>query len=122
MPGCWFGGTNFRIGVETTVNYGVFFDTAATITVGDRCDIGMHVMLCTSTHGPGDGNRRAGPAVGEPIMVGSGVWIGARAIVLPGVTIGDGCVIAAGAVVTSDCEPHHLYAGVPATRKTRLPA
>jgi maltose O-acetyltransferase len=44
------------------------------------------------------------------------VWMGARVTVLPGVTVGDGCVIAAGAVVTKDCEPGGVYAGLPARR------
>lgn len=51
-----------------------------------------------------------------PIAVGDGVWIGARSVILPGATIGDGAVIAAGAVVTGNVEPNALYGGVPAKR------
>ncbi|MCD9154519.1 acyltransferase [Aeromicrobium duanguangcaii] len=121
MPGCWFGGTDVHIGDGTTVNYGVFFDTAAPITIGERCDIGMEAMLCTSTHEKGGPDRRAGKAGGAPIVIEDGVWIGTRALIMPGVRVGSGCIIAAGAVVTSDCEPHRVYAGVPATAKSSLP-
>jgi maltose O-acetyltransferase len=50
------------------------------------------------------------------VRIGDRCWIGARATILPGVSIGDGTVVAAGAVVTKDCEPDALYAGVPARR------
>ncbi len=115
-PGCWFGGRRITIGRDSTVNYGVFLDNAAPITIGERCDIGMQVMLCTGTHSIGEPLRRAGAATAAPIVLGSGVWIGARAVVLPGVQIGDGCVIGAGALVVVDCAPHGVYVGVPARR------
>lgn len=114
MPGCWFGGTSLSIGRDSTVNYGVFFDTSAPISIGERCDIGMQVMFCTGTHRIGEVGRRAGTSVSQPIRIGSGTWIGTRAVILPGVTVGQGCVIAAGAVVTRDCADNTVYAGVPA--------
>ena len=113
-PHCWFGGTALAIGSGTTVNYGVFFDTAGPITIGERCDIGMQVMLCTSSHLVGPYARRAGAATAAAITISDGSWIGTRAIILPGVTIGTGCIIAAGSVVTKDCMPNRLYAGTPA--------
>lgn len=116
MPGGWYGGTKVTIGRDSTINYGVFFDSSAQVTIGRRCDIGMQVMFCTGTHKIGGPNRRAGDSLPAPISVGEGTWIGARAIVLPGVKIGDGCIIGAGAVVAADCEPHGVYAGVPARR------
>ncbi|GEA89832.1 acyltransferase [Cellulomonas cellasea] len=119
-PGCWFGGRRITIGRDSTVNYGVFFDNSARITIGERCDIGMLVMLCTGTHTLGDAGRRAGAATAAPIELGPGVWVGARAVVLPGVHIGAGCVIGAGAVVAKDCPPHGLYVGVPARRVREL--
>lgn len=115
-PGCWFGGTDITIGRGTTVNYGVFLDNAARITIGERCDIGMQVMICTGTHRPGDVSRRAGAATAAPVVIGSGAWIGTRATLLPGVRVGEGCVIGAGAVVAEDCAAHGLYVGVPARR------
>lgn len=119
-PGCFFGSPRVRIGPGTSINRGCFFDSLAMIEVGRDCGIGMQVMLCTSTHVPGGPGRRRGLPVGEPIRIGDGCWLGARVTVLPGVTIADGCVIAAGAVVTKDCAPNGLYAGVPARRIKEL--
>jgi len=113
-PNVWFGNRNISIGSGTFVNYRCVFNTAGGIIIGDNCDIAMDVSFVTSTHEMGGPKRRAGSPASAPIHVGNGVWIGARAIILPGVTIGDGAVIAAGSVVTRDCQPNNLYAGVPA--------
>jgi acetyltransferase-like isoleucine patch superfamily enzyme len=72
--------------------------------------------MTTSYHEIGASQRRQGAIEQQPIRVGAGTWIGTRAVVLPGVTIGPGCVIAAGAVVTKDCEANGLYMGLPAVR------
>jgi maltose O-acetyltransferase len=114
--GCWFGGRDVEIGRGTFVNFGCVFDNLAPVRIGARCDIGMEAMFVTSTHAAGGPERRAGAVGGKPVAVGDGCWIGARVMVMPGVTVGDGCVLAAGAIVTRDCEPHGLYAGVPAQR------
>ena len=120
QPGCFFFGNDIAIGADTWINHRCYFDTRARIEIGRSCDLGMEVMLCTSTHQPGTSQRRAGRFVAEPIVVGDGVWIGTRAMLLPGVTVGDGCVVAAGAVVARDCEANGLYAGVPARRVKEL--
>lgn len=123
FPLCFLSNTNITIdtniitiGPDTFVNSKCFFDNCATITIGADVSLAMEVMLCTSSHRIGAADRRAGVLVEAPIVIGDGCWLGARVTVLPGVTIGDGCVIAAGAVVTVDCEPNGLYAGVPARR------
>jgi maltose O-acetyltransferase len=121
QSGCWFGGRKVTIGRDAFVNHGVVFDNLADITIGAGARVGLQVMLCTSTHEPGDRQQRAGLTVGRPIVIGPGVWIGTRAVILPGVTVGEGCVIAAGAVVTRNCEPSGTYAGVPAKRVSDLP-
>jgi acetyltransferase-like isoleucine patch superfamily enzyme len=118
--GCWFYGAGVAIGAATWVNHGCYFDARGPIEIGARCDLGMQVMLCTSSHAPGDRSRRAGSYRTAPVRVGDGCWLGTRAVVLPGVTIGEGCVVAAGAVVTRDCAPHGFYAGVPARRVREL--
>jgi maltose O-acetyltransferase len=101
----------------TFVNQRCFFENNhGTITVGENCSVGMEVMFWTGKHAMGPAHRRAGPLKEASIRVGNGCWIGMRAVVLGGVTIGDGCVIAAGAVVTRDCEPDGMYAGIPARR------
>ena len=114
-PAGFFGGTNIKIGASY-LNRGVFIDNTAGVQIGDRCSIGMETLIVTSGHQIGDHCRRAGPSVPGPVVIQDGCWLGARVLVMPGVTIGAGCVIAGGALVTADCEPDGLYAGIPARR------
>jgi maltose O-acetyltransferase len=103
------------------INEGCSFDNLERVTIGDRVHVGPEVLFGTSSHEMGCSKARAGDVFLAPLVVGSGCWIGARAVILPGVTIGEGCVVGAGAVVTKDCLPHGLYAGVPARRVRDLP-
>ncbi|TAM70043.1 MAG: acyltransferase [Microbacteriaceae bacterium] len=120
-PSCYLGAVRgLTVGARSFINYGCFFDLAAETTIGSDCSIGYRVMFVTASHDPGDAHRRAGAATSAPIAVGDGTWLGARVVVLPGVTIGPGCVIAAGSVVVADCEPNALYAGSPAKWKRDL--
>jgi len=112
----FFGGRQLTVGPQTLINYGCFFDLGAATTIGARCSLGYQVMVLTCTHEPGSADARAGTAVARPVVIEDGCWIGARATILPGVTVGRGCVVAAGSVVTTSCEPHGLYAGAPARR------
>ena len=114
--GCFFFGANVKLGDYAVVNHGCYFDSKDWITIGPRCAVAMGVMLFTSNHELGDEFRRWSTYRTAPIEVGAGSWLGARALVLPGVTIGESCIVAAGAVVTKDLEPNGLYAGVPAKR------
>jgi len=113
-PRCFFGGTQVSIGSGTFVSYECFFDASAFISIGKKCAIANGVHFITSYHTIGGPEARAGERLALPIHVGDGCWIGSRVTVLPGVSIGNGCVIGAGAVVRSDCETNCLYAGVPA--------
>lgn len=117
-PGVWFGGPRVTIGRGTFVSYGCLFDAAARIEIGRNCDVAMRVAFVTGSHEMGTHSRRAGKSTARPIFIGDGCWIGARAMILPGVSVGAGTVIAAGSVVAADCEPNGLYGGVPA-RKIR---
>jgi maltose O-acetyltransferase len=119
---CYFSATNITIGPESFVNAKCFFDNFDAITIGARTHLAMEVTLCTSSHELGPSTQRAGAHTPGAIRIGDGCWLGVRATVLPGVSIGDGCVIAAGALVTSDCEPNGIYAGVPARRIRDLDA
>jgi acetyltransferase-like isoleucine patch superfamily enzyme len=103
-----------RIGDDCFINDGCRFDTSAPITIDDGAYLGHDVALLTSTHELGPPDRRAGRFSCERIHVGRGAWIGARAVVLPGVTIGDGAVVAAGAVVTASVRANVVVGGVPA--------
>lgn len=121
-PDCFLGSsTGLSVGARTFINYGCFFDLNADTVIGEGCSIGYQVLFVTAGHEIGPEDRRAGDETARPIVVGDGSWIGARVTILPGVRIGEGCVIAAGSVVTSDCEAHYVYAGVPAVRKRALP-
>jgi len=111
-----FKSSNIDIGDRVYVNEGCVFDNLAQVTIGDFVHIGPEVLVGTTSHEIGPSSCRAGPTQLAPVCIGAGSWIGARAIVLPGVSVGEGCVIAAGAVVTRDCRPNGLYAGVPARR------
>lgn len=116
LPGCYFFSSDISIGANTWINHRCYFDTRAPIEIGDGCDIAMEVMFCTSTHDYGPPTKRAGKATTAPIRIEDGCWIGTRAVILPGVTVGRGCIIAGGAVVRENCASNGLYAGVPARR------
>ena len=119
---CYFSGNRVTIGERSFVNGGCYFENHGAITIGCGVSLGMEVMLCASTHELGGPDQRAGKPIGLPIRIEDGCWIGTRAVILPGVTIGAGCVVAAGAVVSRDCAPHGLYAGTPARRVKDLPS
>lgn len=82
-----------------------------TITIGTKVAISREAFLCTASHDVGIPSR---PLITAPIKICDGVWIGARAIIMPGVTIGEGAVVAAGAVVTRDVAPWTIVGGCPA--------
>ncbi|MFD7007654.1 acyltransferase [Rhodococcus jostii] len=115
-PGVWFGSRRVSIGAGTFINYDCMFNTAAQISIGSNCDIGMGALFITGSHEMNHHTRRAGAAIASPIIVSDGVWIGARVTILPGTVIGRGAVIGAGAVVRGEVEPNAVYAGVPATK------
>jgi maltose O-acetyltransferase len=102
------------LGDEVFINAGCCFDLTEPITLEDRVQLGFQVTLITGGHEIGTHESRAGNHLARPIRIQSGAWIGARAVLLPGVTIGAGAVVAAGAVVTRDVPPDTLVAGVPA--------
>lgn len=117
-----FWNTNVTIGAGFYINRGVTFEGKAAVTLGMKVAVGPEVMILTSTHDIGPTQWRAGNGVPrfQAVSVGDGSWIGARATLMPGVTIGRGCVIAAGSVVRSDCPDNTLWAGVPAILKREL--
>ena len=113
---CFFENADIRIGRGTFINNGCIFANSSAIEIGENCSLAYEVMLCTATHEIGTIHKRAGKATSGTIKIGNGCWIGTRATILAGVTIGDGCIIAAGSVVVKDCDANGLYAGVPARR------
>nr|WP_243692494.1 acyltransferase [Curtobacterium sp. PhB146] len=108
------GRATLTVGEKTFLNEGIYLDLSERITIGKECAIGHEVLFTTASHQLANSTRRAGAAAVQPILVGDGTWIGSRATILPGVRIGSGCVVGAGAVVTSDVPDNSVYAGVPA--------
>lgn len=111
-------GKNIHLGRDVFVNAGCKFQDQGGIYLGDRVLVGQNVVLATLNHGMDPARR--GDLIPAPIRIGNDVWIGANATVLPGVTIGDGAVVAAGAVVTRDVEPLTVVGGVPARPLKRI--
>lgn len=105
-------GKNLTIGKHVFLNSGCKFQDQGGITIGDGAQIGHNVVLATLNHSLNPANRK--DVIPAPIHIGRDVWIGANAVILPGVTIGDGAVIAAGAVVTKDVPENTVAGGVPA--------
>lgn len=109
-------GPRFEAGHDTFIHREFMVQGPGHVQIGRFVSIGPRCLLATITHDYGLPERRGGPTITRPIVIGDGCWLGAGVIVLGGVTIGSGCVIAAGAVVVRDCTPNGLYAGVPARR------
>ncbi|MCW5831118.1 MAG: sugar O-acetyltransferase [Labilithrix sp.] len=106
-------GVNIRVGKNVFINQCCHLMDIGGIDIGDDVMIGPKVNLITSYHPVEPAARRA-RALAKPIVLERNVWISAAATVLAGVTIGEGSVVAAGAVVTHDVPPNRLVAGVPA--------
>jgi acetyltransferase-like isoleucine patch superfamily enzyme len=108
--------SNLVIGQGCTIDAECVFDLADRITIGDRVTISPGVMILTSTHELDIREHRAGPLQLAPVNIGDGVWLGARSIILPGVTVGAGAVVNPGAVVNKDVAPQTRVGGAPAVQ------
>ncbi|MDH7568506.1 MAG: acyltransferase [Armatimonadota bacterium] len=104
-------GTNIRIGAHTAIGRRTYLDGRAGITIGDNVSISPDVQILTAQHDMDDPDFAN---VLAPVVIEDYVWIGTRAMILPGVRVGYGAVVAAGAVVTKDVPPMTVVAGVPA--------
>lgn len=118
---CHGSDTRLHIGYGVSTVNTLFNVSSGEITVGDRCVFGHNCMVLTGRHEFVDGQRRwlatgqgDAPAEGFDITIGRGCWIASGAIITGGVTIGDNVIVAAGAVVTRDVPSGCLVAGVPA--------
>lgn len=105
-------GKNITIGKNVFLNTSCTFQDRGGITLGDGTQIGPNVVLCTLNHGIAPEERHI--TYPSPIVIGKNVWIGAHATLIPGVTVGNNAIIAAGAVVTKDVPANAIVAGVPA--------
>jgi maltose O-acetyltransferase len=107
-------GTNIRLGEGVFLNFNCVILDVVEVTIGDRTQIGPAVQIYAADHPRDAETRRAGLEFGRPVRIGSDVWIGGGAIILPGVTIGDAAVIGAGSVVTRDVGAGATVIGNPA--------
>ena len=105
-------GKNTRVGKGVFINFGCTFLDQGGITIGDGVFIAPDVKILTEGH-PEEPSRRH-TLLTKPVVIGDRVWIGAGATILPGVTIGENAIVAAGAVVSRDVEPDTIVGGVPA--------
>ena len=101
-------GNHTRIGLHNTI--------IGPVKIGNNVNLAQGITVTALNHNFSDSNKRIDEqgVSTNPVTIEDDVWIGANAVVLPGVTIGNHCVVAAGAVVTKDVPPHSLVAGVPA--------
>jgi acetyltransferase-like isoleucine patch superfamily enzyme len=114
-------GGAISLGRHVRINAGTMLVSYAGIVVGDHCLIGEYVSIRDADHGTAPGSlMRVQPHISAPIRIGNDVWIARGVVVLKGVTIGDGSIIAANSVVTKDVPAGVIAGGVPArTIKTR---
>jgi acetyltransferase-like isoleucine patch superfamily enzyme len=103
------------LGDHVFIGRGTELNVICGLTIGDHTVIAPGCFLVDHDHGlAGDRRIDQQPCAGRPVRIGKDVWIGARAIILPGVTVGNRAVIGAGAVVTHDVPPGAIAVGVPA--------
>lgn len=107
------GGT-MEIGDRVLINHGSSLGATKLVKIGDRCNIGPQSILIDNSFHELDPDRRNESPESAPVILEENVWLAARVIVLPGVTIGTNSVIGAGSVVTKDIPPNVLAAGIPA--------
>lgn len=101
-------GDHTRVGLHNTI--------IGPVTIGNNVNLAQGITVTALNHNFSDSQKRIDEqgVSTNPVTIGDDIWIGANAVILPGVSIGNHSVVAAGAVVTKDVPPHSLVAGVPA--------
>ena len=113
----WLNGENIEMGDGVGFNYGCYVNGFGGLVIGDGAIFGPYTMIHTANHKIDDPTRpipEQGWETSPPVHVGPQSWVGMGACILPGVQIGEGCVIGAGSVVTSELEPYSVAVGNPA--------
>lgn len=116
-PGVWIApGRNLKLGNDVDLAKDVLITTSGGVTIGDRTLVGYRTQILSTNHAipPGRQQIFSSGRSQKPVTIGSDAWIGGNCMILPGVTIGDGAVVAGGSVVTRDVEAYTIVAGVPA--------
>jgi maltose O-acetyltransferase len=111
--GAFFAPHKLAIGANSIIGNDAFLDARRGINIGDNVNIGGHVQIFTLEHDPQDSEFGI---QGGPVEIGDRAYVATRSMILPGVRIGEGAVVAAGAVVTKDVENYAIVAGVPARK------
>lgn len=106
-------GSNIEVGDNFYAGYNCVILDIAKVIIGNDCMIASNVGIYTAGHSVQPHNRSKN-GFAMPITIGNNVWIGGNSVILPGVTIGDNSIIAAGSVVTKDVGPNVIVAGAPA--------
>lgn len=109
-------GQNIHIGCNFTGNYNLTILDIREVWIGDNVMIGPNTLITTVGHPHTPMGRRQHLGIAKPVRVGNDVWIGGNVTILPGVTIGNNVIVAAGAVVTKDVPDNMLVGGVPAKK------
>lgn len=109
-------GKRIKVGAHANLGVNVYINGRGGVTIGENVLMGPDVIIYTGTHTLGDSET---PVQRQqmryaPVTIGDDVWLGARVVVLPGVTIGRGCVVGANSVVTRRLPPYAVAFGVPA--------
>ncbi|QTQ10811.1 sugar O-acetyltransferase [Treponema parvum] len=107
-------GKNISVGEDFIANYNVTILDIAPVHIDDYRMVGQNTLISTVGHPLSPKGRRAKTANSKPVTIGNDVWIGGNCTILPGVTIGNNVIIAAGAVVKKDIPDNCIAAGVPA--------
>ncbi len=102
-----------RIGSGCSIGHGAILDGRGRLTIGNNVNLSSGVWIWTMEHDP---NSPTFAVRHQPVVIGDFAWLSCRVVVLPGVTVGEGAIVAAGAVVTKDVEPYAIVGGVPARR------
>jgi acetyltransferase-like isoleucine patch superfamily enzyme len=109
--GCFVTGYGIEIGVNSVINRYTYLDGRVPLRIGNNVNVSHYTLIQTLTH---DAQSPDFVCLERPVTIGDHAWIGARALICPGVTIGEGAVVAAGAIVTRDVEPYAIVGGNPA--------
>ena len=114
--------SNIVMHENSEINDGCYLLAKAKIEIGENSTLAYRVTVLTGAdpNGPYNALSKLYPPLKAPVIIGNDVWVGANSTILPGVTIGDFVVVAAGSVVTKDVPSGVLVAGVPAVIKRKL--
>nr|WP_315233519.1 acyltransferase [uncultured Flavobacterium sp.] len=116
QPYVWIEGFhNISIGNNSGIGRGSHICAMDIVEIGENVMIAEQLIIITVNHQISMTKNMINlPMIKKPVKIGDNVWLGARVTILPGVTIGDNVVIAAGSIVTRDCSSNGIYGGIPA--------